>query len=86
MIKHNRRPRPVPYQTCGEVSRGRIEFWSNSYLFNKLLIHCRVSIGAVKSLLQKREEYGNNYGGLQCLSENDEEDGDGEDVDSHDGP
>lgn len=65
------------------MRRRRVFFGSDSYLFDELLVHRDISIGTVECLLQESKEYRDNDNSLQGLSKDDEEDWNGENVDSH---
>ena len=72
----------IPDLGRSEVGTGHGE--GESYLLDELAIDSGISLRTIKSLLQESEEDGNNYGSLEGLSKDDEEDWDSEDVDSHD--
>lgn len=54
-----------------------------AYLFYELLVHGDISTRSIESLLQESKQNGDNDGRLNCFSEDDEEHGDGEDIDRH---
>jgi hypothetical protein len=53
------------------------------YLLHEFLVYGFIAIRAIERLLQECKQHGHDDGGLQRLSEDDEEDRDGEDVDGH---
>jgi hypothetical protein len=56
-----------------------------SYLFNEFLVSSNISARAIEGLLQEGEQDSDNDTSLDGFSEDDEEDGNGKDIDSHDG-
>jgi len=55
------------------------------YLFDQLLIHSNISMRTIQRLLQEGKQDRDNDHSFQGLTEDDEEDGNGEYVDRHDG-
>lgn len=58
-------------------------FVIRAHLAPELLVDLGISLRAVESLFEPREEHRDNNDCLEGLTEDDEEDGDGEDLGSH---
>lgn len=70
----------VSFEEGGLLKKGE-----EAYLTSETLVYFDVTIGTVKGLLEKGEKDGDDDDCLETLSEDDEEDGNREYVDSHDG-
>ena len=85
MIRQISSPAPVPYQTYNvSVLLGFGIARRISYLFDELLVYSNISTWAIEGLLQESQENRDNDCCLQCLSEDNEKDRHGENVDRHD--
>ena len=76
----------MPNQTWGVVQQCFRGHWKRGvYLSDEFLVDSLVAVGAVEGLLEKGQQDRDDDDSLQRLSEDDEEDGHGEDLDRHDG-